>query len=45
MKDIIDKLRDDEEYYRGVGKNYLSNSDISSLLGNKNMFKKDQRLP
>jgi hypothetical protein len=42
MKDIIDKLRDDEEYYRGVGKNYLSNSDISSLLGNKNMFKKDK---
>tara|TARA_R110002073_G_scaffold256218_5_gene418760 strand:+ start:203 stop:934 length:732 start_codon:yes stop_codon:yes gene_type:complete len=34
MKDIIEKLRDDAEYYGGVGRNYLSNSDISKLLTN-----------
>ena len=32
--EIIDKLRDDEHYYRDVGKQYLSNSDISTLLKN-----------
>jgi hypothetical protein len=31
---IIDVLRDDNEYYKGVGRNYLSNSDIGSLLTN-----------
>ena len=30
--DIIEQLRDDNEYYNGVGKNYLSNSDIGNLL-------------
>jgi len=34
MKDVIEKLRDDAEYYGGVGRNYLSNSDISKLLTN-----------
>ena len=34
MKEIIEKLRDDKEYYSGVGKNYLSNSDIGTLLSN-----------
>ena len=34
MKDVIEKLRDDAEYYSGVGRNYLSNSDISKLLTN-----------
>jgi len=38
MSDIIEKLRDDAEYYGGVGKNYLSNSDISSLLNNPKEF-------
>ena len=33
-KKIIDTLRDDNEYYSGVGKNYLSNSDIYNLLNN-----------
>ena len=42
MKDIIEKLRDDEEYYRGIGKKYLSNSDISSLLGNIKEFSVSQ---
>ena len=32
MKDVINKLRNDAEYYGGIGKNYLSNSDISALL-------------
>ena len=32
--EIITKLRDDREYYGGVGKNYLSNSDIGILLNN-----------
>ena len=30
--DIIDKLRNDEHYYGDFGKQYLSNSDISTLL-------------
>ena len=30
--DIIEKLRDDEHYYGEFGKQYLSNSDISTLL-------------
>jgi hypothetical protein len=32
--EIITQLRDDKEYYSGVGKNYLSNSDIGTLLSN-----------
>ena len=32
--EIIDKLRDDEHYYGDFGKQYLSNSDISTLLKN-----------
>lgn len=35
---VIDKLRDDNEYYNGVGKNYLSNSDIGTLLNNPRLF-------
>lgn len=38
MKDIIEKLKDDAEYYGGVGKNYLSNSDIGALLNNPKEF-------
>ena len=34
MNEIIEKLRDDKEYYGGVGKQYLSNSDIGALLNN-----------
>ena len=34
MKEIIEKLRDDKEYYNGVGKKYLSNSNIYALLNN-----------
>jgi hypothetical protein len=39
---VIDKLRDDHEYYRGIGKNYLSNSDIGALLTNPKSFRKDR---
>tara|TARA_R110000782_G_scaffold103458_2_gene190915 strand:+ start:2738 stop:3469 length:732 start_codon:yes stop_codon:yes gene_type:complete len=34
MNNVIELLRDDAEYYTGVGRNYLSNSDISKLLTN-----------
>lgn len=37
---IIDKLTDDREYYSGIGKNYLSNSDIGALLNNPMEFGK-----
>jgi len=35
---IIDILRSDKEYYSGLGKNYLSNSDIGDLIKNPQMF-------
>lgn len=38
MSDVTELLRNDAEYYKGIGKNYLSNSDISSLLGNPKEF-------
>ena len=38
MKKDIDKLRCDKEYYNGVGKSYLSNSDIGTLLKNPKYF-------
>jgi hypothetical protein len=34
MSNVIELLRDDQEYYGGVGKQYLSNSDIGTLLKN-----------
>jgi hypothetical protein len=40
MQDILNKLKDDNEYYSGVGKNYLSNSDIDALLNNPYDFNK-----
>lgn len=40
MKNIIELLKDDKEYYSGVGKNYLSNSDIDVLLKNPKDFGK-----
>ena len=33
-KEIIEKLREDEHYYGEFGKQYLSNSDIKTLLTN-----------
>ena len=37
-KEIIELLKQDSEYYNGVGKNYLSNSDIGTLLKNPKEF-------
>ena len=36
--EIITTLKDDNEYYNGVGRNYLSNSDIGILLRNPKQF-------
>jgi hypothetical protein len=36
--EILEKLKDDNEYYNGVGRKYLSNSDIGSLLKNPKEF-------
>lgn len=40
--EIITELRDDYQYYKGVGKQYLSNSDIGVLLSNPQDFGKDR---
>ena len=34
MKEVYEKLRNDEHYYGNYGKQFLSNSDISTLLKN-----------
>ncbi len=39
MQSVIDELRNDDEYYNGKGKYYLSNSDIYSLLNNPRLFR------
>lgn len=38
QSDLIEKLKNDKEYYSGVGKQYLSNSDIGTLLNNPQDF-------
>ena len=40
--EIITQLRDDVEYYKGAGKQYLSNSDIGVLLSNPQDFGKER---
>lgn len=42
MHDIINALKDDNEYYNGMGKYYLSNSDIGTLLNNPKDFRKQR---
>jgi len=42
VSEIITLLRDDNEYYNGYGKNYLSNSDIGVLLSNPQDFGKER---
>ena len=37
---IIKTLKDDNEYYNGIGRQYLSNSDIGTLLKNPRDFGK-----
>jgi hypothetical protein len=46
MKEIYDKLREDEHYYGDFGKQFLSNSDISTLLKNpKDLHKPTPKSP
>lgn len=39
MVDIIERLKNDEDYYGEFGSKYLSNSDIDALLNNPREFK------
>ena len=39
---IIEQLRVDAEYYRGIGRQYLSNSDIGVLLSNPKEYGKSR---
>lgn len=41
-KEIIEKLKQDEHYYGDYGKQFLSNSDISVLLKNPSLLRKDK---
>jgi len=41
MEQIIKKLRDDKHYYGEFGKQYLSASDVGTLLTNPKAFKSD----
>jgi len=46
MKEIYDKLREDEHYYGDFGKQFLSNSNISTLLKNpKDLHKPTPKSP
>tara|TARA_R110000822_G_scaffold28198_2_gene83906 strand:- start:549 stop:1268 length:720 start_codon:yes stop_codon:yes gene_type:complete len=40
MSNIIELLRSDVNYYQGIGKEYLSNSDIGTLIDNPQNFHK-----
>lgn len=40
MIDVIEKLRDDDEYYKGLGRNFLSNTDVGVLLSDPRKFRK-----
>lgn len=40
MKDILEKLKDDDHYYGEFGQQYLSNSDIITLLNDPKTFRK-----
>ena len=41
-KKIIEKLKQDEHYYGKFGKQFLSNSDISTLLKNPRLLREDR---
>ena len=43
LSNIIETLRDDSKYYGDFGKQYLSNSDIYSLLKNPRNFRKHEK--
>ena len=42
MKETIEKLKDDKQYYGEYGKGFLSASDIKSLLENPSKFKQTE---
>jgi hypothetical protein len=42
MKSVLELLKNDNQYYNGIGKQYLSNSDIDALLKNPKEFKVDR---
>jgi hypothetical protein len=42
MQEVLNLLKNDNEYYNGIGKNYLSNSDIGTLLNNPKEFGKSR---
>ena len=44
QKKVIELLRDDAEYYDGVGKQYRSNSDIYKLLNDPEQFGKPSEM-
>jgi hypothetical protein len=44
MKEIIERLKNDEDYYGEYGKQWLSNSQIGTLLRNPKEFGKDSDL-
>jgi len=41
-KDVLELLKDDNQYYSGIGKKFLSNSDIGTLLENPKEFGKQR---
>ena len=42
-KQILKKLKNDHEYYNGIGKNYLSNSNIQALTTEPRQFQAPQK--
>ena len=42
--EIINRLKNDEDYYGSFGKQYLSNSDIQTLLSNPLALHKDRSM-
>ena len=42
MEDVLEKLKDDSHYYGKFGKQYLSNSDIITLLKDPKEFRKEK---
>ena len=42
-KQILKKLKDDNEYYNGIGRNYLSNSNIEELTTEPRQFQSPQK--
>ena len=41
MRETLELLKDDSNYYGELGRTYLSNSDVKVLLSNPALFKQD----